>query len=152
MNLTQPDPSLRAAPPIDDCLLSSAGAGFGDPETNALVEKAAVDFVTAKFSGWHVEDVSEENLGYDLRCSRGSETRHVEVTGVKGGQEEFIITRNELQTSETDPDFVLAVVTRARTEVPSLREYSGPAMREHFGFTPIAFRAQIQSTAEPGSD
>ena len=125
-----------------DSLLSSAGAGFGDPESNAIVEKAAVDFVTAKYSGWDVNDVSKKDLGYDLECTRGSEVRHIEVKGVSGTREEFIITQNEAKTAKSDPKFVLAVVTTAASLKPCLHEYSGSELFERFDLITIAYNAK----------
>ena len=141
-NFAVPQQALPPAMAIAESVLSSTGAGFGDAETNAIVEKAAIDCVTAEYAGWHVRDVSKDNLGYDLECTRGGETRHVEVKGIGGSLEEFVITRNEVDAAETDPHFVLAVVTLARSDSRLLNEYTGPEMRERFGFTPIAYRAR----------
>lgn len=141
--LTPPAPVLPPTPPQSCAPPDSTGAGFGDAETNAEVEKAAVDAVTKKYKadGWTVDDVSKQNLGYDLDCRCGEKIRHVEVKGVSGELEEFIITRNEVETAKANPAFVLAVVTRARTTAPIIREYTGPEMLARFGLTPISFKA-----------
>jgi len=57
---------------------AAKGGGFGTPENNKRVEKAAVRHVMRhyKSQGWSVKDVSSENRGYDLvrkgRCPDSS--------------------------------------------------------------------------------
>lgn len=150
-HLTVLHPALASVTAIAESVLSSAGAGFGDAETNAMVEKAAIDFVTAEYASknWDVRNRDHErNLGYDLECTRSGETRHVEVKGVNGTREEFIITRNELEKSETDPHFILAIVTAARSSDPTLHEYTGSEAQSRFGFLPIAYSAKPKSRVE----
>ena len=75
------------------------GAGFGHPETNKEVEEKAIKYVTKKYEkeGWVVESKEKDNLGYDLHCTKGLETRFVEVKGVKGNQQSFFITKNSFK-------------------------------------------------------
>ena len=60
---------------------SSGGAGFGDSARNKAVEEVAVNQVTLWYRerGWSVDSVEQEKLGFDLRCQRGKDKRHVEV-------------------------------------------------------------------------
>ncbi|MBS0220499.1 MAG: DUF3883 domain-containing protein [Proteobacteria bacterium] len=59
------------------------GGGAVDPEQNVRVEQAAVDYVTAHYEsqGWTVEDVSDRDLGWDLKCTRRGQLFCVEVKG-----------------------------------------------------------------------
>ncbi len=77
---------------------AAKGAGFGTPDQNKLVEKAAVRFVARHYrgQGCSVRDVSSENRGYDLLCKVSGEESHVEVKGARGEGQQFIITANEL--------------------------------------------------------
>ena len=123
----------------------ASGAGFGDPETNGLVESAAVIRVTDHYRkrGWKIMDVSRENRGYDLECIKGRETQHVEVKGVAGGRQEVILTENERRHATGDRDFVLAVVTSALLE-PDLHLYSAEEMFSRFVITPMSHRAILR--------
>ena len=91
----------------------SSGAGFGSPERNRKVERAAVKFVTDwhKTRGWIVSSVEAEKRGYDLLCRKGSIENHVEVKGIKGKIPiPFIITAGEVRQSKSNPFFVVCAV------------------------------------------
>lgn len=122
------------------------GAGFGNAVDNKEVELSAIECVTADYEsrGWHVEDVSKENRGYDLLCTFAKQEEHVEVKGVRGSEEEFIITAGEVRAAQTNGKFVLCVVTRALSEQKLLTRYSGREMLQKFGLTPIQYRATKQ--------
>lgn len=78
------------------------GGGFGDPESNREVERAAIARATAALEaeGWSVESVERDRIGFDLLCTRpDGEARHVEVKGVRGSARSFIITEGELLRS-----------------------------------------------------
>jgi hypothetical protein len=68
------------------------GAGFGDPVSTRLVEKAAVLAVKRLFRGrgWAVTSVEAEARGFDLLCVRNRKELHVEVKGVAGDRQNFI--------------------------------------------------------------
>jgi hypothetical protein len=119
------------------------GAGFGSPESNRIVERAAVKHVTSFFTrkGWTVEDVSKEKRGYDLLCNRDRSHLHVEVKGVAGGRRQFQITAREKRIWATDTSFVLALVTRAKSVHPSLDLFKGPKTLRQFHFQPISYFA-----------
>ena len=67
---------------------SGKGAGFGDTETNRLVEKAAITKVTRFLTrlGYTVRSRESEGIGYDLDASRNGKTLHVEVKGISGSK------------------------------------------------------------------
>jgi predicted RNA-binding protein with PUA-like domain len=97
--------------------VSERGAGFGDPVTNKLIENAAVDAVTDYYRDqFHCEvtDVGSQKLGWDLSCAAPDGTLYrVEVKGVAGGRPSILLTRNELRSAREDPNWELAVVTKA---------------------------------------
>ena len=106
--------------------IGSAGAGYGNPVTNKIVEEAAVAEVTAHYGalGYNVEDVSSQKLGWDLTCSsRMGGLRRVEVKGVAGQNPSVLLTRNELRSAHEDKYWELAIVTSALTD-PSLAIYT----------------------------
>ena len=75
------------------------GAGFGDPETNRRVERAAIRTVARYFRklGYAVTSRERMNCGYDLLAKNGRQERHIEVKGVQGTEVIFIITANEVK-------------------------------------------------------
>jgi hypothetical protein len=123
---------------------SQGGAGFGRPEQNREVERAAIRFATKFYRhlGFRVDDCSTRNLGYDLDCRRGRRALHVEVKGAMGKAKQFIITRNELRTWRRDPSFVLALVTEA-LRAPRLQTWRA---KDHprFEFGEISFLATFK--------
>jgi len=128
-----------------DKLAVRVGAGYGDPEKNRAVEQAAIDAVTEWFreEGWRVRSVEAEGRGYDLECSKGRGKRHVEVKGVAGSEQTFIITANEVRCAKRDPYFLLSVVTDALGD-PLIIDYSGSEMLENFDLDPMQFRARLK--------
>ena len=85
------------------------GAGFGTPETNRKVERAAIPFVTKhyKSQGWRVKSVEANKCGFDLLCIKDSTEEHIEVKGVQGKAAEFIVTAREVNQAKSDKRFVL---------------------------------------------
>ncbi len=125
--------------------LSPSGAGFGDPETNRKVERAAVSATTRHYEsqGWVVKSVEAENRGYDLLCEKVGDEIHVEVKGVQGTEAAFIITANEERAARTDVDFVLCVVTSALIG-PTLNFYDAASFVQDFELSPLAYRAILR--------
>ena len=105
--------------------VTASGAGYGDPVTNAKVERAAMNLVASTYTeqGWTPEDVSAAKVGWDITVCRGDEELHLEVKGVSGTKPSVLLTRNEHATAGTDPAWRLAVVTQALTS-PTLSEYA----------------------------
>lgn len=124
----------------------SRGAGFGNPESNRVVERAAMTHVARTFrrNRWKVEDVSSEKRGYDLLCKRDRSQLRVEVKGVAGTKRQFPITAREKRLWATDTTFVLALVTRTKTTRPSLDLFRGPTALRQFHFEPISYIAACE--------
>lgn len=122
-------PTWPAPDDIPDLPISigGRGAGFGDVETNKLVEAAAVKAVSEYLrNDWNasVEDVSAENLGWDLTATmRDGSEWHVEVKGVSGVRPVVLLTSNEWRTAQRDPSWELAVVTNALSDKPIVTVY-----------------------------
>lgn len=89
------------------------GAGFGDAETNRIVEAAAMRRVVEHFGEWDYEDVSVLKIGWDITFTRGEEQRHVDVKGLSGRGPSVLLTRNEVEKAVSDPLWSLVVVTQA---------------------------------------
>jgi len=104
--------------------ITPRGAGYGDPVSNAQVELAAVTVVEreCRRGGWSVDDVSSQNLGWDLTATRGRTVQHLEVKGVSGAKPTILLTRNEHNTAAKDPSWLLVVVTQALT-APTVSRY-----------------------------
>ncbi|MFD3621749.1 DUF3883 domain-containing protein [Streptomyces sp. NPDC058676] len=72
------------------------GAGYiSDPKKRTAIEKHAEDHAVAHYEdrGWTVERLGKP---YDLRCTRGTEERHVEVKGTTGAPTSVELTINEV--------------------------------------------------------
>jgi hypothetical protein len=122
------------------------GAGFGSPEENKQVERAALRHVTRYYrsQGWSVEDVSLKNNGYDLLCKWARTERHVEVKGARGHGQQFIVTANELNAWTKDRRFVLAFVGSALSRNRSLLFFSRAESQKEFSIRPLSFVAARQ--------
>lgn len=127
--------------------VGGAGGGFGNAEQNARVEQRAVLAVKRYYRsrGWAVESKEAEKPGpgYDLLCSRSSVVHHVEVKGIKGPHCSFVVTANEKQTAEADPEFWLIAVTRALdAKRRNLSKFTGLELLRKFRFAPLSFMAR----------
>uniref|UniRef100_A0A7C3HFA2 DUF3883 domain-containing protein n=1 Tax=Meiothermus ruber TaxID=277 RepID=A0A7C3HFA2_MEIRU len=97
-----------------------------DPATRQAVEEAAMQVALAyeRKAGRHPQDVSRENLGYDIR----SEGRHIEVKG-RAGVGPVVLTPNEWIASKRLGDqYWLYIVTEALTS-PRLYLIQNPAAK-----------------------
>jgi|AntRauTorckE6833_2_1112554.scaffolds.fasta_scaffold53168_1 hypothetical protein len=117
------------------------GAGFGNPEENEKVEKAAIKLVTESYenNGWAVESVESENLGFDLICSNDNYVENVEVKGISGNKEAFILTRNEYKQIKKNDKFVLCVVTNTLNKNIEIKKYRGSSISDKFSFEPLQY-------------
>jgi hypothetical protein len=122
------------------------GAGFGNAETNRLVEQAACGTVRERFEkrGYKVISREKENLGYDFDVTRNGEAIHVEVKGVSGSILKFPITANEIACARTDSKFRLAIVTEARTPRKKVHIFGRRDFLKGFGLTPLAYFAEAK--------
>lgn len=109
--------------------VSSSGAGFGDAETNRLVEAAAMRAAVQHYVGWEADDVSQQKCGWDITFRRGTDERHVEVKGVSGQRPKIMLTRNEVAVAQADDFWSLLVVTRALL-APEVREFDSSVVLE----------------------
>jgi hypothetical protein len=121
------------------------GAGFGQTEDNLAVERAAVGYVTARYraDGWDVTSVEGQRIGYDLRCTRGSAERHVEVKGVAGPVPSFMLTEGERHAAANDPLWWVVVVTGALGLKPRCREVTGADLLAGSQLTPLTWRVSL---------
>ena len=134
--------------PDEPITVSPRGAGFGTPAQNALVEGAAIRAVIKLYDGWGSRDVSTDKVGWDIEFTHPSgEVAKVEVKGVSGDRLNVLLTVNELRAAETDPEWILAVVTRALDDKQrTVIEYDGPTAIA--AAQPYVFRADL-TTAQP---
>jgi len=118
------------------------GAGFGTSEQNRKVERGASKFVQDFFErgGWRVQDVSGENRGFDLICTRRGSSLHVEVKGVGGTKWAFILTENERKAWIHDGLFELVLVTEALSRRGrSMKRWRGRRALKEFALTPLSY-------------
>lgn len=127
----------------------NVGAGFGDPENNREVEQAAIQAVTQYYQErhWHVVSVEDEDRGYDLACTNAAAELHVEVKGVAGNLERFIITAGEVRRSREDPQWSLAVVTSALTQERQITLYDRAQFHQRFTLATISYTAALRPPA-----
>ncbi len=105
------------------------------PERAAVVENAEVERIGMevsmryeKMQGRCPEDVSGENLGYDIRSTRGNEVRYIEVKA-RASEGEVALTPNEwFMAKRFGEQYWLYVVANAATE-PTLYLINNPAER-----------------------
>lgn len=130
-------------PPV---AIKISGAGFGKPEQNRLVEKAACGEVRKHFvkRGYEVVSREKENVGYDFDVKKKDELIHVEVKGISGSVLKFPITANEVACSQTDKKFKLAVVTEATTPKREVHIFEAKVFLKNFELTPLAFFAEAK--------
>jgi len=125
---------------------ASSGAGFGGPSDNKIVEEAAIAAIKTQYEGggWIVRSVERERCGFDLECHKGTTTENIEVKGVRGTEQSFIITAGEVRQAQTNPKFVLIVVTSALSLSPIITRYSGVEFFRHFRLSPLQYQAVLQ--------
>lgn len=101
-----------------------------DPLKRQLVEQAAVSAVRdALGETWHLEDVSDQNCGWDLTARRNGATLLIEIKGLSGSTATVELTFNEYATMRAsgppkeDGRFILAIVTDALTDQRQVRAF-----------------------------
>lgn len=139
------DESLRQKNEIETYVRE--GKGFPESKANREVERAAVSIVTDWYEeqDWLVESVENQKVGYDLFCRKGAIVQCVEVKGIGSSNPAFIITEREYREAQTNPDFVICIVTAALSNRPRLFYYSGDQFINDFTFEPIAHRAWLKN-------
>lgn len=89
---------------------------------NALVEAAAMSYVWSHYSskGYEVQDVSKQNLGWDIEAVSGKLKLRIEVKGLSGSIVKAELTPNEYKAfSENSYTYRLCIVNDALSK-PSL--------------------------------
>lgn len=139
---------------LEIATISQRGAGFGTPEENRRVEKAAIRLVTRHFKAkeWEVRDVSSENRGYDLICKVSGDEQHVEVKGARGKGQQFVLTAKEFEAWTTDRRFVLAFVGNALSDKPSLLFFPCVTSQAEFLIRPLSYIAKRKPSLAPNTD
>jgi hypothetical protein len=132
--------------PGSDCEIRVSGGGFGTAEQNKKVEEAACSAVKRYYQelGFRMKSRELECLGYDFDACKGKRSIHVEVKGVSGADEAFIITEREQKLAASDPAYELAVVTNALSRKRKIHCYKGRDVTKHFALIPIAYRAALK--------
>lgn len=110
-----------------------AWGGARDPERNAKVEQAAIDFVQRHFSELTIKSVEKENKGWDLEAfeSEREFARKrppkllLEVKGLSSSQAQVGVTPNEFKVIGShrdggEPRYRLCIVTDALSATPTL--------------------------------
>lgn len=125
---------------------SHHGGGFGDLDNNLQVEKTAIELVTNWYrqEGWTVRSVEREKCGFDLRCMKGDMLQEVEVKGIAGKSETFIVTAGEVRQAKENNHFVLCIVTATTSSSPKLSRYSGSQFLQRFKLDVISYRAVLR--------
>jgi hypothetical protein len=123
------------------------GAGFGNSVENKEVEEAAIRTVKKQYEadGWQVRSVERDGCGFDLECRKGQVVEDVEVKGVSGTKQIFVITAREAEQARKNPNFVLIVVTSALSASPGLTRYSGAKFCRRFDLSAMQYRAALRS-------
>lgn len=123
----------------------SQGGGFGTPEQNRKVERAAMKAVVRALEDrrWRVRDCSKENAGYDLVATRGGQTRKIEVKGLSGRGRQIIITAKEWRVCHEDKQFELAMVQDALQGHPLITYYEAHKVRSQFIVEALSYRAKV---------
>jgi hypothetical protein len=98
-----------------------------DDEVEAIAMTHAAAY--ERHRGWRVEDVSEEDRGYDLLSHGPAEAvRYIEVKG-RAGQGGVELSENEwLKAEQLDDDYWLYIVVECKTS-PALYVIRDPAHR-----------------------
>jgi len=139
------DPAAKAI--SDGARDLTAGQGHSvDPQA---VDKVGMDMVTAYFSPpWKVEHVDREKCGWDITATLADARLCIEVKATSGPAPTVYVTANELNKAETNPDWVMAVVTNALAKKPLLRWHT--AAEVVAAVKPVVYRARLDAAA--GSD
>ncbi len=124
------------------------GGGFGDYDENKKIEINAVEYVTKYYqdNGWAVDSVESIKCGFDLVCIKDNIVENVEVKGSAGKELSFMITANEVKQAGKNDNFILCVVTNAKSSTPHLSRYTGKEFIEKFSIVPVILKASIKAT------
>ena len=129
---------------------AASGGGFGQPEKNREVERAAIESARYWYrsQGWRVRDVQSERCGFDLVCTRGRQCLDVEVKGVTGTRRRFLMTRAELRNALENDRFELALVRSALSSRPSIETWPAERFLRDAASEPIQYCVDLPSIPE----
>lgn len=140
--LVLPHPD-RAAPEVQRLL--------ANPETEAIAMKVVMAY--ERDQGREVEDVHEQNLGYDIKSldRNSGELRLIEIKGLAGATGTILLTPNERRVAEDRRDcYWLYIVTNCATE-PKLQEpIKDPARLNWHEVTKVAhYSLSVDALTQP---
>ena len=104
-----------------------------DDEVEAIAMEFAMNY--EREQGWHPEDVSSENAGYDIRSVSPEDLkRYIEVKG-RSGEDGVMLTENEMnRLSQLGDSAWLYIVVHCKSS-PRLFSFQNPAQNLHFEVT-----------------
>ncbi|CEK14059.1 DNA/RNA helicase, superfamily II, SNF2 family [Chthonomonas calidirosea] len=140
--LVLPHPD-RAAPEVQRLL--------ANPETEAIAMEVVMAY--ERDQGREVEDVHEQNLGYDIKSldRNSGELRLIEIKGLAGATGTILLTPNERRVAEDRRDcYWLYIVTNCATE-PKLQEpIKDPARLNWHEVTKVAhYSLSVDALTQP---
>lgn len=138
-------PPVTIKPKEEAIAERTIGAGFGSPEQNKRVEKAAIRAATnfLELEDWRVRSVESDRLGYDLHCVKPGHVLRVKVKGVRGSQLTFVLTAGEYTRAQTDAAFALCVVTSA-LRIPKVLLLRKDELKAALRVVPLSYKAALR--------
>lgn len=118
--------------------------GWPSYEHRVRVEKAAEDLAKSHFKNEYlVEDVTDQNLGYDFRLTHLKDNTEIllEVKGTCSDREAFFLTRNEHLAMQDFDNFRLFLATSVLSTEPGIKLFSRADIDESFDLKPLSYRA-----------
>ena len=132
----------EAAPDIADAVDKTDAASAGVPYCSDAGARKAVELRAVKIAREYFEAggyaVEEKGKPYDLRCTRDSDTLHVEVKGSQGPATTVILTPNEVSFSTQKREHMALLVVSSISLSKKADEYraSGGVARLFFPWSP----------------
>jgi hypothetical protein len=125
--------------------------GFGSPEDRKAVELAAEDAVIAYYSEqrYRYQRTTHIPCGYDFIFTRKESALHVEVKGMAGTTPRFFLTHNEHHAGlMLNPNWRLAMVTSALSDLPQVTVYDPRQLNETFNIEPYGYIGKFSPKPE----
>ena len=117
-----------------------------DPAARTRVEQLAMDAVMAaeRAMGHEPQDVSGDNLGYDILSRTPDGLRFVEVKGRAEGATTVTVTRNEIQTCLNEPEKYWLAVVDVRDDAAGVPSYLVAPFRDQVPFAATSVNFSIR--------
>jgi len=115
----------------EEAITGDAGGMVSDPEIERMGMEVAMEF--ERKEGWRPEDVSKENLGFDIRSVKYNEDgtfqaiRYIEVKARAMGGAVRISSNEWKKAKRFGDDFWLYIVTKASGGEPVLKRIQNPS-------------------------